>query len=192
MRSSLTMNKFVKSMMLAVVSLMAIAFFTACDKEMVNDSLEVKDKTNTFSSLKASHKEEYSEYGLIAYPNGIITLKDFERTGKMRKTINEFRQVFGSLEKSPVVPLVFHKDGTLYTADEYNRLAEKQDAHLLNPRIPAPELDYYGEHETFGVTDIETFKRITGWSMVDRKYALDGIFDPYQKYYETEEERETL
>ena len=53
------MNKFVKSMMLAVVSLMAIAFFTACDKEMVNDSLEVKDKTNTFSSLKASHKEEY-------------------------------------------------------------------------------------------------------------------------------------
>ncbi|PZM85758.1 MAG: hypothetical protein DLD55_06110 [candidate division SR1 bacterium] len=134
-------------------------------------------------------KGEFSEYGLIAYPNGIITLKDFEEAGKLWKTVEEFRQTFSSLEENPIVPLIFHKDGSLYTADEYNRLAEQWEAHLFDPHTPAPEADYYGDEETFGVTDIESFRKITSWSMVDKKYALDGMFDPYQKYYETEEER---
>lgn len=175
-------------MMLAIVSVVTITVFTACDKEMVNEPVVLQEESNVMGAVGTAKKEEYSEYGLIAYPNGEITVRDFEKTGRMRKSIDEFLQVFNSLEKSPMVPLVFHENGVLYTADEYNRLAEKQDAYLLDPSLPVPDFDYYGEKETFGITDLETFKRITGWSLVDKKYAPDGMFDPYQKYYETEEE----
>lgn len=72
MRRSLTMNKFVKSMMLTVVSLMTVAFFSACDKDMVDEPLQVQETKAVMNdrenlSLLAASKpiDQYSEEEIV-------------------------------------------------------------------------------------------------------------------------------
>lgn len=48
-RRSLTMEKTIKMTMLTIVSLMSIAFFSACDKEMMNEPLEVQSEITEVS-----------------------------------------------------------------------------------------------------------------------------------------------
>lgn len=71
-RRSLTMKKFVKSMMLTVVSLMAVAFFSACDKDMVDEPLQVQETKAVINdrenlSLFAASKpiDQYSEEEIV-------------------------------------------------------------------------------------------------------------------------------
>ncbi len=192
MRRSLTMNKFVKSMMLTVVSLMTITFFTACDKEMANEPLEVhqeeiSDYGVVHTNQRPPIKEGFSEYGLLAYPNGTITIEDFKKTGKLltRTKAQELVEE-GKLGKSPENALVqpfFHKNGNLYTPHEFNSSGVKED--FLE-----------GGFEQQWTVDLKTFQEVTGLKEASGDYARDfgefWIFDPLVKFYETREEKELL
>lgn len=81
----------------------------------------------------------------------------------------------GNSDSNALVPLLFDKNGILYTGEKYN--AEANDSNVVITRY---------------VTDLKTFKDVTGFEYATKDYAkgmLMGenkvfwIFDPYQKFY---------
>lgn len=81
----------------------------------------------------------------------------------------------GNSDNNALVPLLFDKNGILYTGEKYN--AEANDSDVVITRY---------------VTDLKTFKDVTGFKYATKDYAkgmlmaenkVFWIFDPYQKFY---------
>jgi hypothetical protein len=88
-------------------------------------------------------------------------------------------QKIGNQPSAAIVPLLFGKDGYLYTGKKYNSSQKEADNEIV----------YY-------MTDLQTFKSVTGFEYADEKYAglipinqTKGIwtFDPYQTSYQEKE-----
>lgn len=118
--------------------------------------------------------------------NKELSIKEqFKVAGKMRdeKQVNEMLQygAIGNAPENALVPLVFHKDGSLYTAAEYNTSFSVSDAI-----------------EGF-YTDLQTFSKLSQIPEATADYARemptgDGkniwLFDPYVKFFQKRSEIE--
>ena len=188
-RRSLTMKKTVKNILLAVASLMAFTFIIGCDRETVveDEPSQVPSVTSERTAKKPLLPEEFSEYGLKAYPKGIITIDDFRATGKLITREEAERLIkakkLGESPENAVVGLIFHADGSLYTPHEFNSSGVKEDFLLNNDKYQ-------------WTVDLRTFYKVTGLNESTGDYARNfeafWLFDPYVKFYETRAERERL
>jgi len=132
------------------------------------------------------YKEEFSEYWLLQWPNGTITLEDFKKEWNI---INESEvdnwtgwKICSETPETACVPVILKENEILVTPHEYNEfIAEETDLPLLDP--------YY--------TDLKTFRKITWLKEASPEYVqweLPGtyIFDAYTKFYQTVEERKEM
>ena len=140
------------------------------------------------------YEEEFSEYWLLQWPNGTITLEDFKKewwllcnskvedinTDKCVKLLDNW-ELCTSPEKA-CVPLMFKDDNTLVTPYEYNTFIGEWTGLTLS------------EWEKF--TDLETFRKVTWLKEASPEYvqwaANAYYFDPYTKFYQTVEERKEM
>ena len=122
------------------------------------------------------YEEEFSEYWLLQWPNGTITIKDFEKEWNILIELNI--EKCSSPEKA-CVPVIFKEDGKLYTPSEYNETPFDNEKDRYT---------YY--------TDLETFRKVTWLKEASPEYVEWGVntyfFDPYVKFYKTREEKESL
>ena len=122
------------------------------------------------------YEEEFSEYWLVHWPNWTITLEDFEKEWNILIELNI--EQCNSPEKA-CVPVIVKEDGKLYTPYEYNETPydDKKDRYT-----------YY--------TDLETFHKVTWLKEATSEYVEWSnnvyFFDPYVKFYKTNEEREAI
>ena len=132
------------------------------------------------------YEEEFSEYWLLQWPNGTITLEDFKKEWNI---INESEvdnwtgwKICSETPETACVPVILKENEILVTPHEYNEfIAEETDLTLLEP--------YY--------TDLKTFRKVTWLKEASPEYVqweLPGtyIFDAYTKFYKTREEREAM
>ena len=132
------------------------------------------------------YEEEFSEYWLLQWPNGTITLEDFKKEWNI---INESEvdnwtgwKICSETPETACVPVILKENEILVTPHEYNEfIAEETDLTLLEP--------YY--------TDLKTFRKVTWLKEASPEYVqweLPGtyIFDAYTKFYKTKEEREAM
>ena len=133
------------------------------------------------------YEEEFSEYWLLQWPNGTITLEDFKKEWNI---INESEvdnwtgwKICSETPETACVPVILKENEILVTPHEYNEfIAEETDLPLL-------EEPYY--------TDLKTFRKVTWLKEASPEYVeweLPGsyIFDAYTKFYKTKAEREAM
>lgn len=133
-----------------------------------------------------SNNEEFSEYWLLQWPNGTITLEDFEKEWNIIKDseVDNWTgwKICSETPETACVPVILKENEILVTPHEYNEfIAEETDLTLLEP--------YY--------TDLKTFRKVTWLKEASPEYVeweLPGtyIFDAYTKFYKTKEEREAM
>ena len=132
------------------------------------------------------YEEEFSEYWLLQWPNGTITLEDFEKEWNIIKDseVDNWTgwKICSETPETACVPVILKENEILVTPHEYNEfIAEETDLTLLEP--------YY--------TDLKTFRKVTWLKEASPEYVqweLPGtyIFDAYTKFYKTKEEREAM
>lgn len=179
------MKPLVKMMMLTIVSLGAIAFFTGCDNSTMDEPLQIKSEV----SDKMLITEDVSDYGLKVYPNGQITIEDFKATGKMitreEAEILIEQKKLGETPENALVFLSFYEDGHLrtpYEANYYNDFPDLKPKSLNSP-------------ETLQrATDLKTFHKVTGLKEASEEYAEIFMgywhFDASVKFFQTRKEKE--
>lgn len=161
--------------LLALVLLVIMPFVMGCSQ-----ALELNEEPQN-ASQDIETKDAFSEFGLLSYPNGVITVEDFLKTNNIIKSQEEYDQAKdnGEIASSPDVALVslLFSGGVLLTPHEYNYRSSK-DNLVLDDEIL--------------VTDIKTFHKVTGLKSAHPDYANvlgeTWIFDPYVKYYKTRQE----
>lgn len=131
-------------------------------------------------------KEEFGEYWLLQWPNGTITLEDFEKEWNIIKEseVDNWTgwKICSETPDTACVLVILKENENLVTPYKYNEfIAEETDLILLEP--------YY--------TDLKTFRKVTWLKEVSPKYVqweLPGtyLFDAYTKFYKTKEEREVM
>ena len=131
------------------------------------------------------YEEEFSEYWLLQWPNGTITLEDFIKAwtridnkdlDNWVTLVNE-RKVCNTPETA-CVPVILNDDNILITPHEHNTTIEEF------------------KDEKVYLTDLETFRKVTWLKEASPEYTqnLDGqyFFDAYTKFYQTIEEKEAM
>lgn len=113
---------------------------TSCEKDLLT-----KNKIDTEIEKDA-----------ISYYGGIITLNDFPHDKIFpSEHYNKFKGNIGLDPKTAIVPLIFDKNGVLYTASRFNNEIEQGEKEI---------------QPTY-VTDLTTFKNVTALTTANSEYS---------------------
>ena len=124
------------------------------------------------------YEEEFSEYWLLQWPNGTITLEDFKKAWTVvgSEVFEEWEMC--NTPELACVPIILKDDNTLITPHEHNTAIE----------------EFKDENVYF--TDLKTFRKVTWLKEASPEYVQQYSnlysFDPYVKFYKTREEKEAL
>ena len=125
------------------------------------------------------YNEEFSEYWLLQWPNGTITLEDFKKAWTVVDPENFEEWEMCNTPELACVPIILKDDNTLITPHEFNtaNIEEWRDDNI-----------YF--------TDLKTFHKVTWLKEASPEYVQQYSnlysFDPYVKFYKTREEKEAL
>ena len=125
------------------------------------------------------YNEEFSEYWLLQWPNGTITLEDFKKAWTVVDPENFEEWEMCNTPELACVPIILKDDNTLITPHEFNtaNIEEWRDDNI-----------YF--------TDLKTFHKVTWLKEASPEYVQQYSnlysFDPYVKFYKTREEREAM
>ena len=125
------------------------------------------------------YEEEFSEYWLLQWPNGTITLEDFKKAWTVVDPENFEEWEMCNTPELACVPIILKDDNTLITPHEFNtaNIEEWRDDNI-----------YF--------TDLKTFHKVTWLKEASPEYVQQYSnlysFDPYVKFYKTKEEREAM
>ena len=130
-----------------------------------------------------SNNEEFSEYWLLQWPNGTITLEDFKKEWNIYSwdVWNEvfYKWIVWDTPENAAVMLVFKPDEILYTPYEKNTVLPENH-----------------EWDIWFWTNLETFRKVTWLKEASPEYVgyFDWIyiFNPYAKFYKIKEQKEPI